>query len=210
MLTSVGAKIIICLLCAALSAYPLSAAQSGAEVISQTDAGAQIRILTLEGEGAINNIRSGRAGQITVRVESEEGTPLRGAPVTFILPMTGASGQFSNGTKSIIVVTDNSGRANVLLRPNSVAGNLQVRLTASHNGKTARGIVSQVNMVVPGSSGGGAGKMVAILAIISGAAAGGALAYTQVRNKDPRSGPSAAVVVPIVITPGNSTAGAPF
>ena len=51
-----------------------------------------IKIVIQEGQGAINNIKERRAKEPVVQVLHEDGEPVVGATVTFLLPDTGASG----------------------------------------------------------------------------------------------------------------------
>ena len=138
-------------------------------------AGAEsIRIDILEGDGAINNIRLQRAKEPVIRVETETGAPVAGAVVHFLAPATGPGGTFLNGSASTTTQTDNEGRANAPgLRPNKIAGQFQIRVTASHLDQSASARITQTNaepaIVTRNSS-----KKIAILAILGGAVAGGA------------------------------------
>jgi hypothetical protein len=143
-----------------------------------------------------------------VRVEDATGKPIAGAAVTFILPTQGASGAFSNGGQSITIPTDASGKAEARVKPNRVAGRMEIRVNAVSRGETARAVITQYNMLVPGA-GGGSGKVIAILAILGAAAAGGVVAFTRSQNDNPAS-PAPPRPGPIVITPGSGTAGPPF
>lgn len=168
------------------------------------------RIVVLQGEGSVNNIRSRAAEPPAVRVEDTSGKPISGAMVSFVLPTQGASGEFAGGGQSVTVPTDTQGKAAVRgLKPNNVSGKLEIRINATYRGETARAAITQYNMIVPGTSK-GSGKTIAILAVLgAAAAAGGAVAAT-------RGGAGNAVVAtparpsPISITPGTSTAGPPF
>src|SRR5579864_3360737 len=102
------------------------------------EAGGQLNIVIVEGDGAINNIRQRTAREPIVQVEDENHKPIAGAAVVFLLPDQGASGVFANGARTLTVTTDAQGRAVAHgFRPNSVSGKLQMRVTASYQGKTA-------------------------------------------------------------------------
>ncbi len=110
-------------------------------LLFQSMAGAQegggLNIVVIEGEGAINNIRQRTAREPIVQVEDRNRKPVAGAAVVFMLPDTGASGVFPNGSRTLTVMTDENGRAAARgLRPNSVRGEMKIRVNASHQGQT--------------------------------------------------------------------------
>jgi hypothetical protein len=167
---------------------------------------AKLKIITLEGEAGINNIRQHTAQVPTIRVEGEDQHAAIGAVVVFTLPAEGASGVFSNNAKTLTVTTDEQGRASARgLKPNSVAGKMEIHVNASYRGQTARTIITQFNMAVP-SAKRGSGKVITILAIIGGAAAGGA--YAGLRKSGTASSATSSPP-PIGITPGAGSVGPP-
>jgi hypothetical protein len=106
-------------------------------------------------------------------------------------------------------MTDNQGRAVAHgFHPNGVQGKLQMRVSASYQGKTASATISQTNAVAAAAgAAAGAGisaKLIVILAIAGAAVAGGVVAAT--RNGGSSSAP---VSTPTTITPGTGTVGAP-
>ncbi len=125
-----------------------------------------------------------------------------------MLPGQGASGTFANGAAMTTATADAHGQAVIKgFRPNGVAGKLEIAVTASAQGRTGHATITQFNMVVEKAAvKSGHGKLIAIVAVIGAAAAGGA--YAGLRPKD-----SAAPVTPptpsIVITPGTGTVGPP-
>jgi hypothetical protein len=159
----------------------------------------KLKILVLEGEGAINNIRQRTARDPIVEVQDENNKPVAGAVVTFLLPDRGASGTFANGAKSLSVATDAQGRAVATgLQPNSVEGEYQIHVSASHQGQIASATISQANAMSVAAAAGagagagaaaGAGKLIAILAIVGGAVAGGVVYATQQGNNGSNGGP---------------------
>jgi len=167
-----------------------------------------LNLVIVEGEGAINNIRQRTAREPIVQVEDENHKPIAGAAVVFLLPDQGASGVFANGARSLTVMTDSQGRAVAHgFRPNGVQGKLQMRVTASHQGKTASATISQTNAVAAAAgAAAGAGisaKLIVILAIAGAAVAGGVVAATR------NGGSSTPAATPTTITPGTGTVGAP-
>lgn len=173
---------------------------------------AELNIVVVDGEGAINNVGQKALHDPVVRVEDENHKPVSGAAVVFTVPTEGASGEFAKGDKSLVVTTDHQGQATAQgLKVNQVAGRLQIHVTASYRGKTARTNITQFNMAVPGKkAGGGSGKKVAIILVIAGAAAGGGIAAATLgggKSSPPVSPPTP--VPSITITPGTGTIGPP-
>src|SRR6266542_1298124 len=154
-----------------------------APAVAQEAPISQLNLVIVEGEGAINNIKQRTAREPIVQVEDENHKPIAGAAVVFMLPDQGASGAFANGSRTLTIMTDNQGRAVARgFRPNNVPGKMQMRVSASFQGKTASATISQTNVAAAaaGAAAGGAisGKLIAIIAIAGAAAAGGAVAAT--------------------------------
>jgi hypothetical protein len=173
---------------------------------------AELNIVVVDGEGAINNIGQRALHDPIVRIEDGNHKTVSGAAVVFTVPTEGASGEFTKGSKNLVVTTDNQGQATAQgLKANEVAGRLQIHVTASYRGKTARTNITQFNMAVPGrKAGGGSGKKVAILLLIAGAAAGGGIAAATLGGKSSSAvSPQTPPVTPISITPGTGTVGPP-
>src|SRR5436309_9346525 len=159
-----------------------------------------LQITILEGEDAMNNIRQRTARERIVQVEDENHKPVAGAAVVFLLPNQGASGVFANGSRTLTVMTDNQGRAVAHgFHPNGVQGKLQMRVSASYQGKTANTTITQTNAVAAtAGAAAGAGisaKLIAIIAIAGAAVAGGVVAATR------HSGSSTPAATPTTITP---------
>jgi len=166
---------------------------------------ALISIVVVEGEGAINNVRQRVARDPVVRVEDENHRPVVGAVVAFTLPISGASGEFGNGSKSVTVMTDQNGLATApQLKANAVAGKLQIYVTASYRGLRARALINQVIAGPPGGSHGGGSKLWILVAVIGAAAAGGAIAATQ-SGKSTTTSTVPTGPTPIGITAGTGT-----
>ena len=142
------------------------------------------RIEVLEGDGAINNIGLHRAKDPVVRVVDQDGHPLANVAVTFVLPGQGASGTFANGQTSMTVMTDATGQAvGRGLRPNSSAGQFQIRVTTSLEGQLATANVMQIN--AEPARGRGSYKTILIVALIGGAAAAGAALALKGKSRPP-------------------------
>jgi hypothetical protein len=169
-----------------------------------------LSITIVEGEGAINNVRQRVNREPIVQVEDQNHRPIAGAVVIFFLPDQGASGTFTDGSRMLMTVTDNQGRAVARgIRPNNQSGPMQIRVTASFQGLTASSVITQTNAAGAASSAGlstGA-KWAIILGVAAGGAiAGGVIAKTHGGSTPPggSSGPGT-----IVITPGTPTVGGP-
>jgi len=66
-----------------------------------------LSITIVEGEGAINNVRQRVNREPIVQVEDNNRKPVAGAVVIFLLPDSGASGTFTDGSRMLMTVTDN-------------------------------------------------------------------------------------------------------
>ncbi len=165
-----------------------------------------LRVVVVEGEGAINDIGARTAKAPVVRVEDDDGRPLPGVTVTFVLPDMGAGGYFSHSGMSFTTTTDAGGIAAAgTLRPNNIAGRFSIRVTAARAGRTATAMVTQVNAAPEIAPRRSSRKKFVILGLAAGAAAGTIFALKG-------GGSSSSVTVPgrrSVITPGSPVFGPP-
>jgi hypothetical protein len=184
-------------MCPALAQEPAQAASG------------KIHIAIIEGDGAINNVRQRVAREPIVQVEDENRRPIAGAVVSFTLPQQGASATFPNGARSLTVMTDSKGQAVARgLQPNNVNGKYEIRVNASHDGRTSSTTITQTNAIVgaAAAAGGLSAKWIAIIvAGAAAAAAGGVVAATRNGN----NGGNGAAPRPVVITPGTPSVGGP-
>lgn len=166
----------------------------------------QINILILEGEGAINNVRQRVARESMVQVEDENHKPVAGAAVTFFLPGDGPSGVFSNGSRSITVLTDEQGKAAVRgMRVNKVQGRMQIRVQASFKGLTSTATITQTTVVAAAAVAGGAAISGKLLAIILLGATGGVVGGVVAAN----SGGGAKTPAAVAVSAGTPSVGPP-
>jgi hypothetical protein len=95
-----------------------------------------LRVLLVEGQGAINIVNKKADRRLTVRVEEKFGVPAKGI-VTFTLPDSGPSGSFDKkGARSVTVNTDDQGYAVArFYRPNNIAGQYTIRVSAATPGR---------------------------------------------------------------------------
>jgi hypothetical protein len=175
---------------------------------SLPSAPAAISVVALEGEGVINNVRSPVARNLVVRVEDDDHRPVAAASVTFVLPSSGASGEFPNGARSVAVLTDNRGIAAARgFRTNQIPGKLDVYVVASYRGLRATAFISQMiegptaAAEAQARKGGGKWKWVGIGIAAAGGAGAGIYFGTQ--------GRSSTSSAPISISAGQPVFGSP-
>ncbi|HWB84180.1 MAG TPA: hypothetical protein VG675_08575 [Bryobacteraceae bacterium] len=168
----------------------------------------ELSIRVIEGDGAINSIKLKRGHDPVVQVTDRTGEPVTGAVVTFILPAFGASGEFSDGGRSLTVQSGAKGIATAHgLRPNRTPGKFTIRVTASLHGQAASAELTQTNAEPVASA--NHGKTIAILAIIAGAAAGGVIAATHGgKSGTPSTAGSSAAAIGSIVA-GQPTLGPP-
>jgi hypothetical protein len=106
-----------------------------------------LRVLLVEGQGAINIVNKKTDRRLTVRVEEKFAVPAKGIPVTFALPDSGPSGSFGKkGARSVTVNTDDQGYAVARFRSNKIAGQYTIRVSASMPGRPVTiGSIPQTN-----------------------------------------------------------------
>jgi len=155
----------------------------------------QLKIVILEGEGAINNIRQRTAREPIVQVEDENRKPVAGALILFVSPERGPGVVFADGSKSLMVYTDSKGQAVARgLRPNQSAGKFQLKVTASFQGVSTGTVLNQVNVVPKVAAVGSTGKVLAIIGAAGAAAAAGIVMATRKKDISPSPAPSATTI----------------
>ena len=168
-----------------------------------------LNLVVVEGEGAVNNIRQRTAREPIVQVQDENHKPVAGAVVVFMLPSSGAGGTFANGARILTMTTDNQGQAVARgLKPNGIKGQYQIRVNASHSGLMASVIITQTNAILSAAGtatrGAISGKLIAVLAVVGAAAAGGAYYATHNGGSTP-----IAIASGATITAGAGSVGPP-
>lgn len=148
---------------------------------------ARINIIVQEGEGATSSVRQRVSHDPVVMIEDDDHRPVTGAVVVFALPVSGTSGEFSNGSKSLTLVTDKSGLAVAHgLKTNEVPGKLQIYVTASYHTLRARTLINQIVEAAPGTKVRGPEKQTSgrkwKWVLLGVAAAGGAGVYFGTRT----------------------------
>ncbi len=162
-----------------------------------------IHVVVLEGDGAINNIRSSHAKDPVVRVEDAGNRGVPGASVTFVIPSGGPGILFGDEGTTLTLTTDDRGEVVARgVHPNRNAGSFQIHVTGSKDGKRATALIAQTN-VDPGSH--TSSRKIALVALIGGAAAAGA----AVALHGGKSSSAASSAPGTVVVPGSPSLGGP-
>jgi hypothetical protein len=172
----------------------------------------------VQGEGAIHVVEGRSFVEPAVRV-IRDGRPVAGAVVTFLLPKVGPGGSFRNEAM-LTVITDAEGVAMGRgFRPNTLAGQYEIRVTASSEGRSARIAMLQTNAAPSPDRRAAKSKSrgYMILGLIAGGAAAGAAVALGGGNSGSRAAAPAAAVPPagvttppsVTITAGAGSIGAP-
>jgi hypothetical protein len=170
-----------------------------------------LKIVVVQGEGAVNNVRARTATQPVVEVRDENDKPVEGAEVVFQLPAAGPGGVFHGWMRNQTARTNAQGQAAASgFTPNEEAGRFNIKVTATTGKRTGTAVIAQSNAVNGTGSGAQAKKSrkhlwIAIGVIAAAAIVGGAVAAS--RGDD--DGPSGATANPVTITPGPVTVGNP-
>src|SRR5688572_21886677 len=106
----------------------------------------KLNINVLEGEGAVNNIKSRLGRNVRVAVKDQAGVPVPGAKVVFIAPAVGPSVNFGKTGNRFETVTDAEGIAVTTgLTPNASEGAFGVRVVVSSGAVEQSRLVRQSN-----------------------------------------------------------------
>ena len=184
----------------------------GCEGLVSGQAPPGLRIVVVDGEGAINNIQLGAGREPVVQVRDENDKRVAGAKVTFSLPERGPGGTFFGALKNLSVTTNEQGRATGAgFRPNLTEGPFQIQVTAAQGDRTGAVNITQSNLPTGGVNPVatpdrkfwkvGRGKIIAILA------AGGIIAAVAANRGG--NGASTTTTPGTSITPGTVSVGTP-
>jgi len=199
------------LLCLTLAAAPLAAQQTSGPQSAVVPQGGNLKVVAVQGEGAINNIQARTATQPVVDVQDESGKPVAGAEVIFQMPAAGPGGVFNGWLRTQTVRSDAQGRAAATgMTPNDQEGRFNIKVTASLNSKSGSVVIGQSNTATGGP---GVSKAkskhrnlwitVAVLGGVAGVLTGVAL------TRDSSSPTVTTTTNPITITPGSISVGGP-
>jgi hypothetical protein len=171
--------------------------------------GGEIKLVVVQGEGALNNIRTRNAAPLIVEVRDASDKPIAGAEVIFQLPPAGPGGVFNGWMRNQTARTNAEGRAETNgFTPNDEAGRFNIKVSATSGTKTASLIIAQVNSpngTENGKQAKSKSNLWKVLLIVGAAGlAGGIVAATRGGSSTPAPPP-----VPITVTAGPITIGAP-
>ena len=113
-----------------------------------------LRILALEGNGAVNYIPTRTATAPVVEVRDQNDHPVEGAMVEFVLPSTGPGASFDGDQATQRTVTDFRGQAGTKgYVVNSTPGRFSIQVTATYRNVTGQLLITQTNsMQLPASA----------------------------------------------------------
>lgn len=201
---------------ALLIATGLATAGGSARARAQVSAGAipgaagqpkSLLITIVEGEGALNDIRTRTAREPIVEVDDENHKPVAGALVLFSLDKSGSSYASFAGVPSVSVRTDQAGRAVATgFQTTHKKGVYKVNVHASIGVIVADAIINETNIEVLLSGNGtppaavGVGSHHKVIWIVSGVLAAGAVAGIVLATQQSS---------PTTISTGTGTVGAP-
>jgi hypothetical protein len=199
------------LLAATLVIPPASFAQEKATAPPQPAAPAgKLKIVVLQGEGAVNNIASGTATQVVVEVRDEADKPVPGAEVLFQLPAAGPGGAFHGWMRTQTAKANEQGQAGTSgMAPNDEPGRFNIKVTATEGARTGSVVVAQTNARRTGTGGrataGSSWKWKIIGLVATGAVVGGI--YAAKRNGGTVAATS--TTTPVTVTVGSVTVAGP-
>jgi hypothetical protein len=172
-----------------------------------------LQLTVIQGEGAIHNIHARQFVEPVVRV-TDNGEPVAGAIVSFLLPQAGPGGRFPHGPMLTLATAPDGTAAARGFQPNAVTGQFEIRVTASWNGQHARATLLQTNAApAEARAARPRSRTFLILGLIAGGAAAGAVAALGGGSSpSPAAGsapPPAVVQPPATIAAGSGSLGAP-
>ncbi|HEY1894713.1 MAG TPA: hypothetical protein VGG62_00520 [Terracidiphilus sp.] len=193
--------------CAQAPGTTSSASQAPGVVATGQPKGLFINII--EGEGALNDIRTRTAREPIVEVDDENHKPVAGALVLFAIDNGGSSSPFASfsGANTVSVTTDEDGRAvGRGFQVTQHKGQYKINVRATKGELQADSVILQTNIEVLVSPSGGS-TTAAVVAhhhwgwIIGGVAVAGGVVGVVIATHGSSS--------PTTVTPGTGTVGAP-
>jgi hypothetical protein len=102
-------------------------------------------ITVVEGDGGANVAGKKSSVKPAIEVRDEKNQLLEGAVVTFTAPGDGPSVVFSNGLRTVTVMTDSQGRARTPAMRAVNTGSFRMQVAASYKGQTVSTTIAQTN-----------------------------------------------------------------
>jgi hypothetical protein len=133
-----------------MAGVPRAAAQAAnSAALSSPGQARSLYITIVEGEGALNDIRTRTAREPIVQVDDENHKPVAGALVLFALDKSGSSYANFSGVSNLSVRTDQAGRA--VARGFQITGrkgNYTIHVHASYGALVAEAAILETNVAV--------------------------------------------------------------
>jgi hypothetical protein len=177
-------------------------------VVSAAQAAA-LKIVVLEGEGAVNIIQQKTAVAPVIEVRDRNDQPVSGALVRFAIQKGRAT--FS-GARTLSVTTDAAGRATASGFTPIGSGALRIGATATFQGQTAAATIAQTTVMTTAAGGGLSPLAIAGLAGGAGAGIAGALLASKKSSGSSSSGITSLtgsfatqIVMTTLFTPGTNS-----
>ena len=134
------------LLTAGLLLTGTMAAQPTSDIrTSSAPTGERLNLVVLQGQRAVNDIRTPTTMMVVVEVRDENYRPLEGATVEFELPATGPGGSFADGTYNKKAIANAQGQAFTAFDPNMKPGRFAIRARATFGVRTGTVTIVQEN-----------------------------------------------------------------
>lgn len=105
----------------------------------------RLTIKVLEGEDGVNIIQKNTAVKPVVEVRDRNNLPVAGATVVFILPDSGPSAAFADGSRVLTVRTNSAGRASASSMHPVGMGAFNIGVTASLENQVVTATIAQTN-----------------------------------------------------------------
>jgi hypothetical protein len=167
-----------------------------------------LKIVVIEGEGAVNIIQQRTAVAPLVEVRDRNNQPVAGAIVTFTID-AGKNAAVAGGAQTVTVTTNAAGRAAMTALNPVNSGSFQIQVQAAFQGQTAAATIAQTNVMTAaqaanaaaaGAGGGGGGVSGLAIAGIAGGVgvAGAVLAAGAAGGGDSPGGTTGTTIDPAV------------
>lgn len=106
----------------------------------------ELKIVTLQGEGAVNDVKAKIATEPVVEVRDSHELPVVDAEVMFQMPAIGPGGVFADRSRTFKTKTNAQGQAAATgLVPNSEVGRYTIKVIATSMGRTGTATIAQSN-----------------------------------------------------------------
>jgi hypothetical protein len=202
--------ILVVILSAVLAVPPYAVGQEKAAApANPAPPAGPLKIIVIQGEGAVNSISGHTATQPVVEVRDEKDKPVVGAEVVFQLPAAGPGGVFQGWMRTQTVRTNEQGQAGTSgFTPTEEPGRFNIKVTATQGERSASAVIAQTNVQRTTSAGQAVAssswkwKIIGLAGL--GAVVGGIYAAKRGGN-----GTVATPAVPVTITAGSVTVAGP-